>query len=277
MINYGVEIFPICFIEGRGPIKLRERSTSIWNTKWGITKRIGLNTGGQGDESRRPIVLTPRKSRLFPVVVAHGKDLNHTNEDVDEVQLKADALVDNITLDVTALSQARVVQDLLHIVESKATEDSQTTIQPDTLRPHQRASSGGGENHGSETGESDQGHTSEERTTEVQVLLLLGSSTDKGDRAHQTDGVDTSTSEQSRVVEHQRREERGLGDVESSPEAILCDVADGNIRTIVDINEGKSVKDLLIRGGVESSVHRANAADQANTKHSPWVHGHQAV
>lgn len=34
---------------------------------------------------------------------------------------------------------------------------------------------------------------------------------------------------------------------------------------------------LLIRGGVESSVHRANAADQADTHHEPRVHSHETI
>lgn len=35
--------------------------------------------------------------------------------------------------------------------------------------------------------------------------------------------------------------------------------------------------DLLIRGGVESSIHCANAADQTDTEDEPRVRGHKAV
>lgn len=165
-------------------------------------------------------------SCLLAVVAAHAQNLDHADEDVDEVQLEANTLVHNITLDNSALGQARVVEDLLDIVEGEATEDGQTTVKPDALRPHQSAGSSGGQNHGSKTGQSNEGHTSKKRATEVEVLLLLGSSTDEGNRAHKTNGVDTGTSEQSRVVEHQRGEEGGLGQVESGPEAVLHDIAD---------------------------------------------------
>lgn len=40
---------------------------------------------------------------------------------------------------------------------------------------------------------------------------------------------------------------------------------------------GVSKGDLLIGRGVESSVHRANATNKANTENEPWVHGHEAV
>lgn len=95
-----------------------------------------------------------------------------------------------------------MVEDLLDIVEGEATEDSETTIQPDTLRPEQRPGRGSGENHGSKTGEGDDGDTGEERSTEVHVLFLLGSGADEGDRAHHANGVETSASEDSRMEEH---------------------------------------------------------------------------
>lgn len=34
---------------------------------------------------------------------------------------------------------------------------------------------------------------------------------------------------------------------------------------------------LLVRRSVESSIHRADASDQADTKHEPRVHGHEAI
>lgn len=170
-------------------------------------------------------VFSRGKEVLLPVVAPHAQNLDHADEDVDEVELEADTLVDNVTLHVATLGKTGVVQDLLHIVESEATEDSQTTVQPDALRPHQGAGSSGREDHGSKTRKSDDGNTSKERTTEVQVFLLLGSSTDEGDGAHHTDSVETSASEDSGVHEHQRREERSLGQVEQSPAAIFQYVA----------------------------------------------------
>lgn len=163
--------------------------------------------------------------RLPPVVVAHAQDLDHTDEDIDEVQLKADTLVDDILADQASLSHAGVVENLLDVIEGETTEDSETTVQPDLLRPQQSAGGSSGEDERSETGESDNGHTSEQRSTQVHVLLLLSSGTDESDRTHHSSGVKTSTSKDSRVHEHQGRQERGLGDVESCPETILHDVA----------------------------------------------------
>merc|ERR1712187_969514 len=108
-----------------------------------------------------------------------------------------------------------------------------------------------------ETGQSDNGHTSEQRTTEVQVLLLLGSSTDEGNRAHHSDGVETSTGKKSRVHEHQGGEESSLGEVEASPETILHHV--------------------VLRGRVESSEHSTHACNETQTNDSPRVCGHQTI
>lgn len=163
--------------------------------------------------------------RLPPVLLAHAQDLHHTDEDVQEVELEADALVDRVLLDQAPLRHARVVQDLLDVVEGEATEDGQTAVQPDALRPHQRAGCGGGEDEGRETGESDDGDTREQRTTEVHVLLLLSGGADEGDRAHHPDGVETSAGEDRGVHEHQRGEQGGLSDVESGPEAVLQKIA----------------------------------------------------
>lgn len=163
--------------------------------------------------------------RLPPVVLAHAQDLDHTDEDVDEVQLKADTLVDDILANQASLSHASVVEDLLDIIEGETTEDSETTVQPDLLGPHQSAGGSSGEDKRSETGESDNGHTSEQRSTKVHVLLLLSSGTDESNGTHHSSGVKTSASKNSRVHEHQGRQERGLGDVESGPETILLDVA----------------------------------------------------
>lgn len=194
---------------------------------------------------------------LFAVVVPHSENLYHANEDVNEVKLEANTLVHNVALDVAALGQTSVVQDLLNIIESEATEHGQTTVEPDTLRPHQSASGGGGENHGGKTGKGNKNDTSKERSTEVQVLLLLGGSTNESNGAHQTDSIETSASEDSRVVEHERRQKSGLSQVEKSPATIF--------------------HNIVIRRGVESSVHRANAADQTDTHDEPRVHRHKAI
>lgn len=155
----------------------------------------------------------------------HAEDLDHADEDVEEVQLEADALIDDITADKTPLGEAGVVQDLLDVVEGEATEDSETTVQPDLLGPHQGAGGSGGENQRGETGESNDGHTSEERATQVQVLLLLSGGTDESDGAHHADSVETGTSEQGGVHEHQGREQRSLGEVERRPKTVFDHIA----------------------------------------------------
>lgn len=177
-------------------------------------------------------VLCAEKSRYHSLtsirslpVLAHAQDLHHADEDVDEIELKADTLVDDILLDEPALRQASVVEDLLHVVEGEATEDGKSTVQPDALGPEQGAGGGSRENHGGETGESDNGDTGEERATEVHVLLLLGSGAHESDRAHHANSVETSASEDSRVEEHHGSQQRALGEVESGPHAILHHVA----------------------------------------------------
>jgi hypothetical protein len=189
-----------------------------------VVKCTGFRVN-QRKERRSNVFPSIGKEDLLPVVAPHAEDLNHTDEDVDEVELEADTLVDNIALHVSTLSKAGVVQDLLHIIESEATEDSQSTVQPEALRPHQSAGSSGGKDHGSKTRESDDSDTSEEGTTKIQVLLLLSGSTNEGNGAHHADSVETSASEDSRVHEHEWGEERSLGQVEQGPTAILQDVA----------------------------------------------------
>lgn len=162
---------------------------------------------------------------LLSSVLLHGQNLDHTNEDVDEVKLEANGLVDRITLDQTALAETGVVEDLLDVVEGEATEDDETTVQPEVLGEHECASGGGGENQWSETRKSDNGDTGEERATNVEVLVCLGSGTDECDAAHQTNSVETGASEDGGVVEHEGRQESGLGQVEGGPEGVLGDVA----------------------------------------------------
>jgi hypothetical protein len=114
-----------------------------------------------------------------------------------------------------------VVQDLLDVVEGEATENDETTVEPEVLGEHESAGGGGRENQRSETRKSDNGDTSEERATDVEVLVSLCS----GNTAHQTDSVETGASEDGGVVEHEGRQEGGLGQVEGGPEGVLGDVA----------------------------------------------------
>lgn len=168
-----------------------------------------------------------RKRRLLSSVLLHGQDLDHANEDVDEVELKADGLIDGVTLDQAALAKTGVVQDLLNVVEGEATKDDETTVEPDVLSEHESTGGGGGKDQRSKTRESDNSDTSKKRATDVEVLVGLGSGTNKGNAAHKANSVETSTGEDGRVVEHEGRQEGGLGQVEGGPEGVLGDVAAG--------------------------------------------------
>jgi len=133
--------------------------------------------------------------RLLSPSLLHGQDLDHTDEDVNKVQLEPNGLVDWVPSHQTSLTHPGVVQDLLHIIKSEASKDGQTTIEPDVLSEHEGPCSSGGQNQGSETGESDDGDAGEQRTTKVEILFLLGGGTDKGDGAHHADSVETGAGE----------------------------------------------------------------------------------
>ena len=179
----------------------------------------------EGKRRRQNAQRSRKQKSLLSSVLLHGQDLDHTNEDVDEVKLKADGLIDGITLDQTALAETGVVQDLLDVVEGEATEDNETTVEPEVLSEHESTGGGGGKDQRGKTRESDNSDTSKKRTTDVKVLVSLGSGTDKCNAAHQTNSVETGASENGRVVEHEGRQESGLSQVEGGPEGVLGDVA----------------------------------------------------
>ena len=163
---------------------------------------------------------------LLPAVLLHHEDLDHANKDVQEVELKRNGLVDGILLDDTSLSETSVVENLLDIIEGEATENGKATIEPEALSEGEGADGGGGEDERSETRDGDNGSTSEERTTDVEVLLLLGSGTDEGDGAHHGESVETGASEESgRSHSEERSDKGGLGGVEEGPAGILGNVA----------------------------------------------------
>jgi hypothetical protein len=70
------------------------------------------------------LLVSFRSDLSSPVTVPHAQDLNHPDEDVQKVQLKTDALVDNILSDEAALAHASMVQNLLDIVQGESTEHS---------------------------------------------------------------------------------------------------------------------------------------------------------
>jgi hypothetical protein len=181
----------------------------------------------QERETKKTQCSGERKKGLLSSVLLHGQNLDHANKDVDEIKLKADGLVDRIALDQTALGETGVVQDLLNVVEGEATENNETTVEPEVLSEHESAGGSGRKDQRSETGESNDSDTSEQRSTNVEVLVCLGGGTDKGNAAHQTDSVETGACEDGGVVEHEGRQEGGLGQVEGGPEGVLGDVAAG--------------------------------------------------
>lgn len=160
-----------------------------------------------------------------PVVLPHPQNLHHPDEDVEEIQLQADTLVYHILLDHASFGKPGMVENLLHIVEGEATEDRESTIQPDVLCPHQSPGSGRREDEGCESGEGDNDHTGEEGTAKVEVLLLLGRSTNEGDRTHHAHGVKTSSRKKGRRHEQEWREDGGLRNVETGPQRVFLNVA----------------------------------------------------
>lgn len=182
---------------------------------------------------------SPIDSLLPPLL--HAQDLDQPDEDVDKVELEADALLDGVPGDHAALGHAGVVQDLLDVVQGEATKDGQTTVQPEVLSPHQGAGSGGGQDQRGESRERNDGNTGEQGATEVEVLFLLGGGTDEGDGTlirvsggnllksfyayHHSNSVQTSAGEEGRLHEEERRKQSSLRQVEGSPESILGNVA----------------------------------------------------
>jgi hypothetical protein len=142
--------------------------------------------------------------RLLPPVLAHAQNLDHADEDVDEVQLKVDGLIDRVLGDQALLSQTCMVEHLLHIVERETAEDCESSVQPDVLSEHESPCGSSGQDERGETREGDNGDSSEERAAKIEVLVCLGCCADKCNRAHQSGSVETSAGENGRVHEHER-------------------------------------------------------------------------
>ena len=208
---------------------------------------------------------------LLPPLL-HSQDLDHPDEDVDEIQLEVDGLVDGVLGHEALLGHSRVMQDLLDIVQSEATEDGEASVQPDVLSPHQSASRGCGNDHGGEAGESDNGNTSEERAAEVHVLVCLRGGADECERAHQTSSVETGACEDGGVHEEEGGEESSLGDVESGPQGVLLDIA--ACCQCVMANVFDEMYSLLGAGG-HGAIHSTNASSKTNTHDQPRVGGHE--
>jgi hypothetical protein len=171
----------------------------------------------------------------------HTQDLNHADENVDEIQFQRDALIDSIALHDASLSQARVVQDFLDIVEGEASKDCESTIKPEVLGEHQCSNGGSWDDKRSKAGKSNDCDTGKERCAEVQVFLLLGCGSNESDATHHTSSVKTSASEEGWLKKKERAENTSLHDVEDGPESVLLDIA---IRMLV-LNLSEVLRKLL--------------------------------
>ncbi len=117
-------------------------------------------------------------------------------------------------------------QNPLHIIERKATENSQAAIEPDIFRESKGAHGSCREDQRSESRHGDDRYTGEEGTTEVEVFFLLGGCAHERDGAHHCDGVEAGAGDNGgRSHEEERCDEGSLSDVEASPEGVFLDVA----------------------------------------------------
>lgn len=117
-------------------------------------------------------------------------------------------------------------QNLLHIIQREASENSQSTPQPDILRNGERSDSGDGKDHGSESGDCDECYACEERAAEVEVFFLLSGRADEGDRTHHGDGVETGAGDDGGWCHEEHWGEEGtLGCVECCPECVFWKIA----------------------------------------------------
>ena len=215
------------------------------------------------------------RTASLPVVPPHAQDLDHADEDIEKVEFEADALVDGVGAEGADLRHARVVENLLHVVQREAAEDGQAAVQPDVLGPHQRPRRSGGDHERRDPRERDDGDAGEQRSSQVQVLLLFRRRPDERDRAHHPDGVQTGSNKEGRVQEHQRRDDCGLGRVEGGPEGVLLNVsASGpSVRTACS----RSGRCSLLRRSRKSAHHGAEARGQAQAKDRPGIAGHDTV
>lgn len=117
-------------------------------------------------------------------------------------------------------------KNLLDIIKGEASEDRQTSIQPDVLSESEGSDSSSWKNERGESRNSYECYACKEGSTEVEIFLLLGCSSDKGDRTHHCDCIKTSTGNESRRCHKEERSEEGtLGCVEGCPEGVFWDIA----------------------------------------------------
>lgn len=223
----------------------------------------------------------PTSTPLLPAVLLHHEDLDHANKDVQKVELQRDGLVDGVLLDDASLGETSMVENLLDIVEGEATEDGKTTIEPEALSEGESADGSGGKDERGETRDGDDGSTSEERSTDVEVLLLLGGGTDERDGTHHGESVETGASEESgRSHGEERSDESSLGGVEDSPAGILGNVAVVEKRVSECQQHRKrqnGEENVLVRVNGASSKHGTERESETTDADNPGVGGHETI
>lgn len=118
------------------------------------------------------------------------------------------------------------MQHLLYIIQGEATKDGKTTVQPDVLSESQCPDGGSGDDKRGQTRSRDDGSSSQKRSTNVEVFLLLSRSADDRQGTHHGNSVETSAGEKRRGDKCQHGGDKGsLSGVKGSPEGILGDVA----------------------------------------------------
>lgn len=205
---------------------------------------VSIHTRDQTPNFR--VTHTHTRTRL-PAVLLHHQDLDHADKDVEEVELEGDALVDGVLGEAAGVRQAGVVQHLLHVVQGEAAEDGEAAVQPEVLGEGERAHGRGGQEHGGETGDGDDGGAGEEGTADVQVLLLLSGGTDDGQGAHHGNRVGTGAGEQRHGDKGEHGSDKsGLGGVESCPEGVLGNVAENQRVSIPCSNNKRNAVSLQL-------------------------------
>ena len=159
------------------------------------------------------------------VVPPHTEYLHHPHKNIDEIQLQTHTLIHHIPPYHSPLSQPRMVQHLLHIIQRESSKDRQPAPQPHPLTPHKRPCCRCWEYERSEAGNGDDCDASQEGAAKVEVFLLAGGGADEGDGAHHCGGVEAGAGEEGRVQKEEWGEDSGLGEVEGRPKGIFLDVA----------------------------------------------------
>ncbi len=119
-----------------------------------------------------------------------------------------------------------MIQNLLNIVEGKATEDGKAAVEPDVFGECESSNRGRRNDEGSEARDGDNGRASKQRAANVQVFLLLRGRSDEGYGTHHSNCVKSGPSDECGWAESEERcDECSLGGVEGGPKGVLGNIA----------------------------------------------------